>query len=144
MTLHNKRDLYAGLLFSAFGLVFLIIAQDYTLGNSRRMGPGYFPAILGALQLGLGLLVLGMAFFKGNKDDEALEGTDCVLLFAQLLPVAGFIVAAPVSLIFSSLASPESSWRERITLTLVLTAGTILVFRVGLEMRFPLLPPALT
>ena len=153
MTLHNKRDLYAGLLFSAFGLVFLIIAQDYTLGNSRRMGPGYFPAILGAMQLGLGLLVLGMAFFKGNKDDEALEGTDwrglgliigSVLLFAQLLPVAGFIVAAPVSLIFSSLASPESSWRERITLTLVLTAGTILVFRVGLEMRFPLLPPALT
>ncbi len=153
MTLHNKRDLFAGLMFIAFGLVFVIVAQDYSMGTSRRMGPGYFPTILGALQLLLGLVVLVAAFMKVNRDDEPMTQTDwrglgliigSVMLFAQLLPLAGFVVAAPLLLMVASLASPESSWRERIVLTLVLTIGTILVFRVGLEMRFPLLPPALT
>ncbi len=153
MTLHNKRDLFAGLLFIAFGLVFLIVAQDYSLGTSRRMGPGYFPTILGAMQLLLGIAVLVAAFLQVSRDDEPMTSTDwrglgliigSVMLFAQLLPVAGFVVAAPVLLMVASLASPESSWRERVVLTLVLTVGTILVFRVGLEMRFPLLPPALT
>jgi hypothetical protein len=129
------------------------VAQDYSLGTSRRMGPGYFPTILGAMHLLLGIVVLVAAFLQVSRDDEPMASTDwrglgliigSVMLFAQLLPVAGFAVAAPVLLMVASLASPESSWRERVVLTLVLTVGTILVFRVGLEMRFPLLPPALT
>ena len=51
MSLTNRRDLYAGLLFLAFGLGFLIYAQDYSLGNSRRMGPAFFPSLLAVVQI---------------------------------------------------------------------------------------------
>jgi len=153
MTLYNKRDLLSSLMFIGFGLLFLIYAQDYNMGTTRRMGPAFFPTILAILQIGLGLLIGILAFIKANTDEEPIHSTDwrglgliagSVFLFAQLLPVAGFVIAAPLLILLGSLASPESSWRERILMTLILTVGCILVFRIGLEMRFPIWPPSLS
>ncbi len=149
MSLTNRRDLYAGLLFLAFGLGFLIYAQDYSLGNSRRMGPAFFPSLLAVVQIILALVVIGLATVKQNTDDEAMPQTDLrgmglvlasVLLFAQLLPLVGFALATPVLVVMSALASPESSWKERIWLAIVLTIGCILVFKVGLEMPLKVWP----
>ena len=149
MSLTNRRDLYAGLLFLAFGLGFLIYAQDYSLGNSRRMGPAFFPSLLAVVQIILALVVIGLATVKQNTDDEAIPQTDLrgmglvlasVLLFAQLLPLVGFALATPVLVVMSALASPESSWKERIWLAIVLTIGCILVFKVGLEMPLKVWP----
>ncbi|MFM1826658.1 MAG: hypothetical protein RLY67_39 [Pseudomonadota bacterium] len=153
MTLYNKRDLLASLMFVGFGLLFLIYAQDYNMGTTRRMGPAFFPTILAILQIGLGLFIGILAFARSNTDDEPIHATDwrglglivgSVFLFAQLLPVAGFVIAAPLLILLGSLASPESSWRERILMALILTVGCILVFRIGLEMRFPIWPPSLS
>lgn len=149
MSLTNRRDLCAGLLFLAFGLGFLIYAQDYSLGNSRRMGPAFFPSLLAVVQIILALVVIGLATVKQNTDDEAIPQTDLrgmglvlasVLLFAQLLPLVGFALATPVLVVMSALASPESSWKERIWLAIVLTIGCILVFKVGLEMPLKVWP----
>ena len=153
MTLYNKRDLLSSFMFLGFGLLFLIYAQDYNMGNTRRMGPAFFPTMLAILQIGLGLLIGILAFVPANTDEEPIHSTDwrglglivgSVFLFAQLLPVAGFVIAAPVLLLLASLASPESSWKERIAMTVLLTAGCILVFRIGLEMTFPIWPPSLS
>ncbi|MFZ9140772.1 MAG: tripartite tricarboxylate transporter TctB family protein [Burkholderiaceae bacterium] len=149
MSLTNRRDLYAGLLFLAFGLGFLIYAQDYSLGNSRRMGPAFFPSLLAVMQIILALVVIGLATVKQNADDEAMPQTDLrgmglvlasVLLFAQLLPLVGFALATPVLVVLSALASPESTWKERVLLAIVLTIGCILVFKVGLEMPLKVWP----
>jgi hypothetical protein len=43
----RPKDFYAGLLFVAFGVVAIIIARNYPLGTAARMGPGYFPRLLG-------------------------------------------------------------------------------------------------
>ncbi len=149
MSLTNRRDLYAGLLFLAFGLGFLIYAQDYSLGNSRRMGPAFFPSLLAVVQIILALVVIGLATVKQNTDNEAMPQTDLrgmglvlgsVLLFAQLLLLVGFALATPVLVVMSALASPESSWKERIWLAIVLTVSCILVFKVGLEMPLKVWP----
>jgi hypothetical protein len=149
MSLTNRRDLYAGLLFLAFGLGFLIYAQDYSLGNSRRMGPAFFPSLLAVVQIILALVVIGLATVKQNADNEAMPQTDLrgmglvlgsVLLFAQLLPLVGFALATPVLVVMSALASPESGWKERIWLAIVLTVSCILVFKVGLEMPLKVWP----
>ena len=42
----NPKDFFTGLIFIAFGIGFLLIAQHYPLGSARRMGPAYFPTIL--------------------------------------------------------------------------------------------------
>ena len=149
MSLTNRRDLYAGLLFLCFGIGFLLYAQDYSLGNSRRMGPAFFPTILAVVQIALAVVVIGLAYVKQNADDEPMPQTDLkgmglvlasVLLFAQLLPLVGFALATPVLVMMSALASPESSWKERIWLAIILTISCILVFKVGLEMPLKVWP----
>jgi drug/metabolite transporter (DMT)-like permease len=149
MSLTNRRDLYAGLLFLVLGVGFLIYAQDYNLGNSRRMGPAFFPTLLAVLQIVMALLVLVLAFVKQNADDEPLPATDLkgmglvltsVLVFAQLLPLLGFALATPALVMMSAMASPESTWKERIWLAVILTVSCILVFKVGLEMPLKVWP----
>ena len=49
------RDVWAGLVFVAIGLVALIQVRRYPIGTLTAMGPGYFPLILSVLLVGLGL-----------------------------------------------------------------------------------------
>lgn len=149
MSLTNRRDLYAGLLFLVLGVGFLIYAQDYSLGNSRRMGPAFFPTLLAIIQIVMALLVLVLAFARQNADEEPMAATDfkgmglilaSVLVFAQALPIVGFAVATPILVMLSAMASPESTWKERIWLSIILTISCILVFKVGLEMPLKVWP----
>ena len=58
MQIKNGKDFWAGLMFVGFGAAFVIIARDYPMGQALRMGPAYFPTVLGGL-----LVILGMATF---------------------------------------------------------------------------------
>jgi hypothetical protein len=62
MRITNGKDFWAGLMFVAFGLAFMWKAQDYAMGTSVRMGPAYFPTMLGGLLAVLGAVVLFRAF----------------------------------------------------------------------------------
>src|SRR5262245_56549651 len=62
MKVTNGKDFWAGLMFIAFGLAFMVKAQDYAMGTSVRMGPAYFPTVLGGLLAVLGAVVLALAF----------------------------------------------------------------------------------
>jgi hypothetical protein len=62
MKITNGKDFWAGLMFIAFGLAFMWKAQDYAMGTSVRMGPAYFPTVLGGLLAVLGAVVLFRAF----------------------------------------------------------------------------------
>jgi len=62
MRITNGKDFWAGLMFVAFGLAFMWKAQDYAMGTSVRMGPAYFPTVLGGLLAVLGAAVLFRAF----------------------------------------------------------------------------------
>src|SRR6476620_7077170 len=44
-------------MFTAVGVAFAWGATNYTIGNGARMGPGYFPLMLGILLAVLGLIV---------------------------------------------------------------------------------------
>lgn len=152
MKIHHSQDFYSALLFLAFGVGFFYFGLEYDIGNARRMGPAYFPIILSSIQILLGLMTLGLSLWPGNPQTEETIPTNwrgillvlgSVMLFAQLLPVAGFLVAGPLLILMSSLANSESSIKERLILAVVLPIFCILVFRIGLEMQFPVLPPAL-
>lgn len=62
MKITNGRDFWAGLMFIAFGLGFLIVARNYAMGNAVRMGPAYFPTVLGGLLAVLGAVIFLRAF----------------------------------------------------------------------------------
>lgn len=46
--IRSPRDFWAGVLYAGFGAAAVLIARDYGLGSSSRMGPGYFPRCWGA------------------------------------------------------------------------------------------------
>jgi hypothetical protein len=71
MKITNGKDFWAGLMFVAFGLAFMLKAQDYAMGTSVRMGPAYFPTMLGGLLAILGAAVLFRAFV--SKIDNPLQ-----------------------------------------------------------------------
>jgi len=63
MKIKSPKDFWAGLMFIGFGLFFLFWAlAHYQMGTTVRMGPAYFPAVLGGLLAFLGMIVLLESF----------------------------------------------------------------------------------
>jgi len=88
MKITNGKDFWAGLMFIAFGLGFVAVARNYSMGNAVRMGPAYFPTMLGGILAVLG----GVIFFRGfvSKIPNPLR----VFPFHPWMLVGGLILAA--------------------------------------------------
>ena len=134
--LRSNRDFWSGL---------MLIAREYQFGSARRMGPGYFPVLLGGLLVLFGLYLL----VKGLRAPERIEGNWSLralvvlplsmVLFGVLMDRAGFIPAMVVLIFGSALAGTEFKFVEVALLTLVLTTFAVLVFIWGLGLPYPLL-----
>ena len=57
ISIRSPRDFCAGLIFLFFGALAAYIARDYPMGSAVRMGPGYFPYLLGILLALLGMVI---------------------------------------------------------------------------------------
>ena len=86
MQIKNGKDFWAGLMFVSFGLAFVLIARNYPMGSAVRMGPAYFPTVLGAMLAVLGAMVLFRAFV--SKFAHPLK----VFTFRPVLVVASILV----------------------------------------------------
>src|SRR5262249_42967633 len=62
MRIRSPKDLWAGLIFIAIGGGFVLLAQQYRLGDMHRMGPAMFPTLIGALLAALGLIIALRSF----------------------------------------------------------------------------------
>jgi len=148
MKIRNHRDFWAGVMFIAFGLLFMVLSRQYQIGTAAKMGPGYFPMILGGLMALLGLLVLLPSIrataheLKVGKIDFWANGLVllAVIVFALTLPKLGFIVALVLLILISALASHEFRLKESLISSVVLLVFSWLVFVKGLELQFPFLP----
>jgi hypothetical protein len=54
--IRSPKDFWAGLIFIAIGGGFVVLAQQYRLGDMHRMGPAMFPTLVGALLAVLGVV----------------------------------------------------------------------------------------
>jgi len=62
MKISNGKDFWAGVMFTGFGLAFMLVAQNYNMGTAVRMGPAYFPTVLGGMLAVLGGFILFNGF----------------------------------------------------------------------------------
>jgi len=152
MKIRNHRDFWAGVMFIAFGLLFMVLSRQYQIGTAAKMGPGYFPMILGGLMAFLGLLVL-LPSIRARTPEVKMNRIDlrsnalvllAVIVYALTLPRLGFIVALFLLILISSLASHEFRLKETLISSVVLLVFSWLVFVKGLELQFPFLPTFLT
>ena len=64
----DLKDILAGLVFIAFGLAFAVMATSYEIGSTLRMGPGYFPFVLGGILAILGGVIAIKGFLAGEGE----------------------------------------------------------------------------
>ena len=144
----NKRDstdLIGGLFITALGLFFAIYAQRYNMGTLNRMGPGYFPVALGVVMALLGLLIAVPAWFRAGTGPDVNWKTlfiviGSVVLFSATLQVLGLMLATMLTIVASSLADNDMTWRGRLLLAIAVAPLIYLVFIFGLGMTLPVWP----
>jgi hypothetical protein len=140
------KDVLAGLIFIGFGLAFALTAATYDLGTALRMGPGYFPLVLGGLLAFLGILIVIEAIVAGEGGAiGAIPWRGLVLLTAAPL-FFGFTVRglglAPslfVTTLLAAFSSQRTTVLAAVAMAIGLTACCILVFVEGLGMPVRLL-----
>src|SRR5262249_28412780 len=139
----------------AIGAVTMFIARNYPFGTTLRMGPGYFPIVLGGILILFGLYLATAGWRSNPPPDSArqpaqdrqgepwpLRGMILLLLsfilFGVLMPHAGFVPALLALIFVAALASPQFKLVEVVLLSVVLTVLSVALFVWGLGLPYPL------
>ena len=148
MRVKNSKDFYTGILFVLFGAAFTWGATKYTMGTAARMGPGYFPFILGGLLIAIGVIVFIRSLVSASDDGRvghfALKAAvlmfGSIAAFALLLRTFGLVASIFAIILISSLASSESRFKETLISAVVLCIASLAMFVYGLNLQIPVWP----
>ena len=144
--IHKAKDFYAGLLFIFFGAYVMVGSRGYPMGAASRMGPGYFPTVLGGILILLGLIFVGRALWLSRKAIEPWGLRPLILVlgsvvaFAFLINSCGLVVATLALVFISCLGGWEFRLREVAILYIILAALAVGVFVYGLKLPFKVWP----
>ena len=162
MKIKNQPDFYCGLMFLVTGIAFAWGATNYTVGGAARMGPGYFPFVLGILMALVGVGVAFKALGAGTADEGErigkvawrplvyVIGANVVfgLLLAGLpsvgLPAFGLMVGIYALTFIACMAQSDWKFGTALALATVLAIGSYLVFVLALKLQFPVWPDFVT
>jgi hypothetical protein len=146
MVIRSPKDFWAGLLFIGLGVLAVWVGSRYTLGTAARMGPGYFPRILGMLLIFLG----GIITFRGIRwGGEAIPKWKwrptvvvlaSVVIYGLIIGWLGVAISTVLLIVGASAASHEFRLKESIVAGLLLSALAVGVFIVGLSVQLPIWP----
>jgi len=141
----DNKDVWAGLFLIVVGVTAVVIARNYTFGTALRMGPGFFPTVLGGFLILSGLYILA----SGLRSGEPLAASWplralivlplALVLFGVLIDRAGFIPAMLVLIFGSGLAGTDFKLIEMILFSVLLTALCAIVFVWALGLPYPLI-----
>lgn len=74
MKIKSQKDFWSGLMFIGSGLFFALWAMEfYQMGTAVRMGPAYFPTVLGFLLVVLGAIVLLQSVTAEPEGDQTVH-----------------------------------------------------------------------
>jgi len=145
LDLRNNKDLLAGLLLLAIGGVAVVVARDYPFGSAMRMGPGYFPTVLGGLLclFGAYLSVRGMraapkiAIDWNVRPVALLAGA--IVVFGVVMSRLGLVPALVAMTFVAALAGREFRVKEVALLAVALSAFAVVIFVYVLRLPYPLI-----
>ena len=148
MNLKNPKDFWSGVMFLAIGLAFAIIVKvsEYPLGTSSRMGPGYFPLVLGSMMAVLGAIIIVQALLSSGGPITKFAWRPLIwvlggfVVFGLTAKLLGLVIAICLLVMISAYGGHEFKWKEAIISSAILAAGSVGVFVYGLKLPFPIWP----
>ncbi len=145
--IRHPKDFWTGIIYLCFGFAAVFIGQDYAMGTTGKMGPAYFPTVLGSLLALIGLIAVIRSFMRTGEAvgkfhiKELVLVLSAVLLFGILMRGAGLAPAVIVLIMLSAYASPKFEARSTLLLALGLAAFSVLIFVKLLGLPMPILGP---
>jgi hypothetical protein len=148
-------------MFTAVGVAFAWGATTYTVGTGARMGPGYFPLMLGIVMAVIGLIIIFTSLVTETPDGAKIGSwawkqvifiLGANFAFGVLLgglpslgiPAMGMIAAIYALTIISSLAGHEFKLKSVLILATVLAIGSYFAFIWALKLQIQVWPTFIT
>ncbi len=161
MNIKSQKDFFSGVVFMAVGGAFAWGATTYTVGTGARMGPGYFPLMLGILLALLGAVITFKAMVVETEDGEKVGKwiwrpvgyiVAANIAFGILLgglptigiPAMGMVIAIIALTLISAKAGTEFILKEILILAAILVAGSYVTFILLLKLQIPVWPAFIT
>ncbi|NTV57587.1 MAG: tripartite tricarboxylate transporter TctB family protein [Deltaproteobacteria bacterium] len=141
----NAKDFWTGVIYLFVGSGAFILSRDYGMGTAVKMGPAYFPTLLSLLLMVIGIISVIRSFLKSGTPIGVVAWKGLLLivastlLFGMIVRGAGLILALPLLVIVSALASTRFSWKTSLLEAAGITVFCILVFLKGLGVPLPIL-----
>ena len=144
-------------MFVLVGVAFAWGATNYKVGDGARMGPGYFPLLLGVLLAILGGVITFKALVVETEDGDKIGSWAWKplffiiagnLMFGLMLgglpsikfPSFGLIVAIYALTFIAANAGDEFKFKEVAILATILAVKSYLAFILLLKLQFPVWP----
>lgn len=150
----HKHKYYSAGFTLLIGVATALGSLDYSMGTMARMGPGYFPLLLGLLLALIGVLIAVTPDSPDEIQADAEREPFNVIARRRLRPwgatVGGLIafivvgkygglVPATFALIcMSALGDPKNSLKASFWLAVGVVSFAIVAFHYGLQLQFPL------
>lgn len=161
MNIKSQKDFFSGLMFTVVGVAFAWGATTYTVGNGARMGPGYFPLMLGVVMAVIGMIITFTALVTETPDGDKIGKwawkqvffiLGANLAFGILLgglpslgvPAMGLIAAIYALTIIASLAGHEFNIKSVLVLATALAIGSYFAFIWALKLQIQVWPTFIT
>ena len=120
MKIKDYKDFYSGLMFLVVGVLAVWLSQSYNMGTSARMGPGYFPTVLGGVLAVIGV-VLALKSLGKEEGDHTIAKT-----------AIGPIIVFVAMMVFSILAGVAGA-SPNMSLAIGTVAGCVLAYFIGMK-----------
>ena len=153
MVSDDRRDYYAGALAIVIGAGATFLGFQLRIGTLTRMGPGFFPAVLGMLLIIIGALILVARAAEGRPAPakaDALHplpthvdyrGWGCIILsvvaFIALSQYAGLLPATFLCVFIAALGDRQAHLWSSLLLAAGITAVGWFLFSYMLQVQIP-------
>lgn len=157
MNIKSQKDFFSGLVFMVIGAAFGWGASSYKIGTGARMGPGYFPLLLGVILIILGAVItfksLVVETENGDKIGKWMWRPVGYIVGANLafgvllgglpsikLPAMGMVLAIYALTLIGARAGSEFKLKEVLILASILVVGSYVVFILLLKLQIQVWP----
>ncbi len=141
----QSKDFWSGVIFVAAGVAAVGFGQNHPMGTAMRMGPAYFPTVLGGLLSLIGLTLMVRAWFQARAPVGRLAFSKLAfvmlsnVLFALLLRRLGLAGALFLLVVVSAYASKRFRWPVALALAGGLAVGSSIIFVWLLGLPIPII-----